>query len=70
MLVLSRKRDEELVIGHGTEQVRVRIVAIKGDAVRLGVVAPRHITVHRLEVYDKIQTQSATPGGESGTGHA
>ena len=51
MIVLSRKRDESIMIG---DEIEVFVVDIRGDRVRLGVKAPREITVHRKEVYDKI----------------
>ena len=54
MLVLSRKRDEDLVIGDG---IVVRVVDIRGDKVRLGVIAPKEVPVHRREVYEAIQRQ-------------
>lgn len=52
MLVLSRHRDETIVIG---DNVRVTVVDIRGDKVRLGIDAPDDVTVHRQEVYEKIQ---------------
>ena len=52
MLVFSRKRDEAIMIGDGIE---VRVLRIGRDGVRLGVVAPSTITVHRQEVYDQIR---------------
>lgn len=57
MLVLSRHRDEELLIG---SEIVVTVVDIRGDKVRLGVEAPREIPVHRREVYDAILRE----GGE------
>lgn len=55
MLVLSRKVDEEVVIGPGTPgEVGVVVLAIRGDQVRLGFSAPEHVVVHRREVADKI----------------
>lgn len=54
MLVLSRKVNEELLIG---DDVRVVVVAICGDRVRLGIAAPKEVAVHRKEVYDIIQHQ-------------
>lgn len=51
MLVLSRKSGETIVIG---DDVKVTIVDIRGDKVRIGVDAPSHIPVHRQEVYDAI----------------
>lgn len=51
MLVLTRKKDERIVIG---EDVVVTVVEVRGDKVRLGIEAPKEITVHRQEVYDAI----------------
>lgn len=51
MLVLSRQRDETIMIGHG---IQITVVDIRGDKVRLGVLAPKEIPVHRKEVYDAI----------------
>lgn len=56
MLVLTRERDEEIVIGDG---VIVKVVDIRGDKVRLGIIAPTEISVHRREVYDEIQREKA-----------
>ena len=55
MMVLSRKRDERIVIG---DDVVITVVEIRGDRVRLGIEAPREVTVHRQEVYDAIRRQS------------
>ena len=52
MLVLARKRNESIMVGHDVEII---VVEIRGDKVRLGVKAPKEIPVHRLEVYKKIQ---------------
>lgn len=52
MLVLSRKRNESIVIG---TDVVVMVVEQRGDKVRLGVVAPKDVPVHRQEVFDAIQ---------------
>lgn len=72
MLVLSRQRDESIIIG---DNIVVTVVDIRGDKVRLGIVAPPEITVHRREVYEAIQREKqrkeaeaskepARPGGE------
>lgn len=58
MLVLSRKRDEAIVIG---DNITVMVVEIRGDKVRLAFDAPRDISVHRKEVYDAIQRENAPP---------
>ena len=55
MLVLSRQRDESIVIG---DNVIVTIVDVRGDRVRLGIEAPREVSVHRREVYDAIQREN------------
>ena len=65
MLVLSRKRDESIIIN---DNIVVTIVDIRGDKVRLGIDAPQDIPVHRREVYDAIQRESqkaanAVPAG-------
>ena len=51
MLVLSRKKNESIVINH---DITVVVVEIRGDKVRLGVEAPKEVPVHRKEVYDAI----------------
>lgn len=55
MLVLSRQRDETIMIG---DDVEITVVDIRGDKVRLGINAPRHIQVHRKEVYDAIKREN------------
>ncbi len=66
MLVLSRQRDESIMIG---DEVEITIVDVRGDKVRLGITAPKHIPVHRREIYDAIQREKAQkaegmlPGG-------
>ncbi len=55
MLVLSRQRDESIIIG---DHIVVTIVDIRGDKVRLGIDAPTEIPVHRREVYEAIQREN------------
>jgi carbon storage regulator len=55
MLVLSRQRDESIMIG---DNIVITIVDIRGDKVRLGIDAPTEIPVHRQEVYDAIQREN------------
>lgn len=54
MLVLSRKKNEKIVID---ENIVITIVEIRGDKVRLGIEAPRDVPIHRSEVYDAIQNE-------------
>ena len=51
MLVLTRKKNESIVIN---DVIKVTVVEIRGDKVRLGIEAPREIDVHRQEIYDQI----------------
>ena len=60
MLVLSRYKDESIVIGEG--DVIVTVVDIRGDRVRLGIQARNDISVHRQEVYDAIKHQGSNVG--------
>lgn len=55
MLVLSRTRDESIIIG---DDVVVTVVDIRGDKVKLGIEAPQHISVHRREVYEAIRREN------------
>ena len=54
MLVLSRQKDESIVIG---DDVEVTIVDVRGNKVRLGITAPKDVPVHRREVYEAIQKE-------------
>jgi carbon storage regulator len=65
MLVLSRKRNEQIVIGDG---IVVTVVDIRGDKVRLGVEAPSEVPVHRREVYAAIteMRRQSEPPAEAG----
>jgi carbon storage regulator len=55
MLVLSRQRDETIMIG---DDIEITVVDIRGDKVRLGITAPATIPVHRKEVYEAIQREN------------
>jgi len=70
MLVLSRKKNESIVINN---DITVTVVEIRGDKVRLGIVAPKEVPVHRQEVYDAIHGKDVAepvpaPAPASGTG--
>ena len=54
MLVLSRKKNEKIIIG---DNITIMVIEIRGDKVRLGIEAPREVTVHRQEVYEAIQRE-------------
>jgi len=60
MLVLSRQRDESIIIG---DNIVVTIVDIRGDKVRLGIDAPTEIPVHRREVFEAIQRENQHASG-------
>ncbi len=55
MLVLTRKLKESIIIG---DDIEVTVVDVKGDQVKLGIVAPSHVSVHRREVYEEIQREN------------
>ncbi len=61
MLVLSRQKDESIMIG---DEVEITIVDVRGDKVRLGITAPKSIPVHRREIYDAIQREKAQKDAE------
>jgi carbon storage regulator len=52
LLVLSRREQETIVIG---DDIKVTLISIGGNQVRLGIEAPKHVSVHREEVYQRIQ---------------
>ena len=54
MLVLSRQKDESIMIG---DDVEITIVDVRGDKVRLGITAPKTTSVHRKEIYEAIQKE-------------
>jgi len=63
MLVLSRQRDETIMIG---DNIEITVVDIRGDKVRLGITAPKEIPVHRKEVWESIQRENREAAQRSG----
>lgn len=61
MLVLSRFPDESIMIG---DDIRIMVVEVRGGKVRLGIDAPREISVHRQEVYDCIKREAVARAAE------
>ncbi|MEX0865757.1 MAG: carbon storage regulator CsrA [Pirellulales bacterium] len=67
MLVLSRKKNESIVINN---DISIVVVEIRGDKVRLGVEAPKEVPVHRREVYEAIQRSESANAKAGETGPA
>ena len=67
MLVLSRKKNESIVIN---DDITVVVVEIRGDKVRLGVEAPKEVPVHRREVYDAIKRSEDSAGRQATSGES
>ncbi|MDO8468284.1 MAG: carbon storage regulator CsrA [Candidatus Peribacter sp.] len=65
MLVLSRKKNESIVIN---DDITIVVVEIRGDKVRLGVEAPKEVPVHRREVFDAIRRNEGAAGEKTGDG--
>jgi carbon storage regulator len=57
MLILTRRVGEALMIG---SDVTVTVLGVKGNQVRIGVNAPKHVAVHREEIYDRVQKEKAS----------
>lgn len=55
MLVLSRKRNESIMIG---DDIEIKVIAVEGDLVRIGIEAPRNVEVFRKEIYEAIQDEN------------
>ena len=55
MLALSRKKDQSIMIG---DHIEIKILEVSGDKVRIGIEAPRDISIHRKEIYMQIQEEN------------
>ena len=63
MLVLSRNTEQTIMIG---DDVEIKVVDIRGGKVRLGITAPQNVSVHRREVYDRVQRERTDVAKKSG----
>ena len=63
MLVLTRKPGQSIMIGDGVE---VQVLSVAGEKVRLGITAPREVSIFRNEVYDRIEKESSSGSGGGG----
>ena len=69
MLILTRRVGETVVIG---EEVTVTVLGVKGNQVRIGINAPKHVSVHREEIFERIKSEQGTEDGQAvaaGYGH-
>lgn len=68
MLVLSRHKEESIMIG---DDIEIKVVGIRGRNVRLGIAAPRQVSIHRREIYDRVgrnpQASGTAGAAQSGT---
>lgn len=62
MLVLSRKKNESIIATTEHGEITVSVVEIRGDKVRLGIIAPKEVPVYRQEVYEAIKEKQEGPG--------
>lgn len=65
MLVLTRKPGQSIMIGDGVE---VQVLSVAGEKVRLGITAPRDVSIFRNEVYDRIESENQQSAGENNEG--
>jgi len=64
MLILTRRAGETVMIGN---DVTITVLGVKGNQVRIGINAPKHMAVHREEIYERIQSEKAAAGKADST---
>ena len=64
MLVLSRKQDEKIIIG---DNITLMVISIQGDKVRLGIEAPKEVSIHREEIYNTINAEQSQEEPQNNT---
>lgn len=57
MLVLTRNIGQDIVIGEGDNAIRIKLLSTKRDKANIGITAPKHISIHREEIYNKIHSK-------------
>lgn len=62
MLILSRKKDESIILG---KDIEIVIIGIEGDQVKVGINAPKNVEIYRKEVYDAIQKENKQAANQS-----
>ncbi|HVP33645.1 MAG TPA: carbon storage regulator CsrA [Steroidobacteraceae bacterium] len=65
MLILTRRVGETVMIG---DDVTITVLGVKGNQVRVGINAPKHVAVHREEIYERIKREQQAGGSEGGGG--
>lgn len=66
MLILTRRISESIIVG---DDVKITVLGVKGNQVRLGIDAPKHLSVHREEIYQRIQNEKKEGGAENDHNH-
>ncbi len=67
MLILTRRVGETVMIG---DEVTITVLGVKGNQVRIGINAPKHVAVHREEIYERIKREQRANGNGNGNGES